>query len=121
MKGVLTTFFAHERNEPCPLLPRAVPRGDDEDDWQVIDDPTEGALIGLAAKAGVDPSRGGKRVLCEIPFDSPSHVGRCSGFRWQDTLSDGCVRRYPWQGRVGAARRRNAFPLPMNGTRQSCG
>lgn len=49
---------------------RLVPRGDVDDGWQVIGDPTEGALIVVARKAGIDRSRGGKRVLYEIPFDS---------------------------------------------------
>ena len=49
---------------------RLVPRGDGEDGWQVIGDPTEGALIVVARKAGIDQSQGGKRILYEIPFDS---------------------------------------------------
>jgi P-type Ca2+ transporter type 2C len=45
---------------------------DDEGEWRVVGDPTEGALIALAAKAGVPkesvaPSH---QVLKELPFDS---------------------------------------------------
>lgn len=49
---------------------RLVPHGLGDDEWTVIGDPTEGALIVAARKAGVDASRSGKRVLYEIPFDS---------------------------------------------------
>ena len=49
---------------------RLVPRGDGDDDWQVIGDPTEGALIVVARKAGIDHGQGDKRVLYEVPFDS---------------------------------------------------
>ena len=44
------------------------PRGDG-DAWEVVGDPTEGALITLAMKGGVDPADRGK-VEYEIPFDS---------------------------------------------------
>ena len=49
---------------------RLIPRGHGEDGWQVIGDPTEGALIVVARKAGIDRSQDDKRVLYEIPFDS---------------------------------------------------
>jgi Ca2+-transporting ATPase len=49
---------------------RVYPRGDGSDTWQVVGDPTEGALIVAALKAGIDLSgRGGERLF-EIPFDS---------------------------------------------------
>ena len=44
------------------------PRGDG-DAWEVVGDPTEGALISLAMKGGIDPGSRGK-VEHEIPFDS---------------------------------------------------
>ncbi len=46
---------------------RVTPRGDGED-WQVIGDPTEGALLVAALKAEVEPVD--HHVLVEIPFDS---------------------------------------------------
>ena len=43
-----------------------------EDGWHVIGDPTEGALLTLARKAGLDPAREAYRLprRAEIPFDS---------------------------------------------------
>jgi Ca2+-transporting ATPase len=49
---------------------RLVPTGRDEDGWQVLGDPTEGALVVAALKAGVDSAVEERRVLLEIPFDS---------------------------------------------------
>ncbi len=46
------------------------PRGDDADSWQVIGDPTEGALIVAALKAGLESRIPEQHVLFEIPFDS---------------------------------------------------
>jgi Ca2+-transporting ATPase len=46
------------------------PRGDDADSWQVIGDPTEGALIVAALKAGIESRVPEQHVLFEIPFDS---------------------------------------------------
>ncbi len=41
----------------------------ESDAWEVVGDPTEGALISLAMKGGIDPGSRGK-VEYEIPFDS---------------------------------------------------
>lgn len=46
------------------------PLGDDTDSWQVIGDPTEGALIVAALKAGIETREREHHVLYEIPFDS---------------------------------------------------
>lgn len=46
------------------------PRGKGTGGWEVIGDPTEGALLVAALKAGVDPSGHPHQVLYEIPFDS---------------------------------------------------
>jgi Ca2+-transporting ATPase len=46
------------------------PRGDEAAAWQVIGDPTEGALVVAAMKAGVQTDRHRHRVVSEIPFDS---------------------------------------------------
>ena len=46
------------------------PVGDDADSWQVIGDPTEGALVVAALKAGIETQNRGQHVLHEIPFDS---------------------------------------------------
>jgi Ca2+-transporting ATPase len=39
-------------------------------DWQVIGDPTEGALLVVALKAGIDLSEPARHVSYEVPFDS---------------------------------------------------
>ncbi len=46
------------------------PRGDAADSWQVIGDPTEGALVVAALKAGIEGRDREHHVLYEIPFDS---------------------------------------------------
>ncbi len=46
------------------------PRGDEADSWQVIGDPTEGALVVAALKAGIEAHDRAQQVLFEIPFDS---------------------------------------------------
>ena len=43
---------------------------DGSDKWQVIGDPTEGALVVAAIKAGIAPNDPESRSLHEIPFDS---------------------------------------------------
>jgi len=47
-----------------------VPHGDGGDAWEVIGDPTEGALKVVAMKAGIEAEEAGRRIECEIPFDS---------------------------------------------------
>ncbi len=46
------------------------PVGDDADSWQVIGDPTEGALVVAALKAGIEAHDRTLHVVHEIPFDS---------------------------------------------------
>jgi len=46
------------------------PLGDDADSWQVIGDPTEGALVVAALKAGIEAHDRAQHVVHEIPFDS---------------------------------------------------
>jgi len=46
------------------------PRGDSVEDWQIVGDPTEGALVVAARKAKIDPSDHSHQKLSEIPFDS---------------------------------------------------
>ena len=46
------------------------PRGDGIDSWQVIGDPTEGALVVAALKAGIESHDREHQTLHEIPFDS---------------------------------------------------
>jgi Ca2+-transporting ATPase len=46
------------------------PRGDGAETWQVIGDPTEGALVVAALKAGIQANNHERRVISEIPFDS---------------------------------------------------
>jgi Ca2+-transporting ATPase len=49
-----------------------VPPGDDGEDWSIVGDPTEGALLAVASKLGFDRERMNTRYprLAEIPFDS---------------------------------------------------
>ena len=42
----------------------------DRDGWRVVGDPTEGALVVAALKAGLGANREGERVEFEIPFDA---------------------------------------------------
>lgn len=49
---------------------QVVPKGDSEQTWQVIGDPTEGALVVAAMKAGLDPAERNAAIAYEIPFDS---------------------------------------------------
>ena len=46
------------------------PLGDDANSWQVIGDPTEGALVVAALKAGIEAHDRTLQVVQEIPFDS---------------------------------------------------
>lgn len=46
------------------------PRGKGGDGWQIIGDPTEGALLVVGLKAGVQADKSTHPVLYEIPFDS---------------------------------------------------
>lgn len=50
-----------------------IPKGDGEPDWQVIGDPTEGALLVAAMKAGIDVNLD-RKLSYEIPFDSERKV-----------------------------------------------
>jgi Ca2+-transporting ATPase len=38
--------------------------------WEIVGDPTEGALVVAARKAGIDPQSQRRPVLAELPFDS---------------------------------------------------
>ncbi len=49
---------------------QVVPRQDGVEGWQVLGDPTEGALIVLAAKAQIKASSRTHALLHELPFDS---------------------------------------------------
>ncbi len=46
------------------------PLGRGDDDWQVIGDPTEGALVVAGLKARLDANLPGEQLIYEIPFDS---------------------------------------------------
>lgn len=46
------------------------PTGDAQDDWQVIGDPTDGAILVAARKAGISALDQSEAVLFEMPFDS---------------------------------------------------
>jgi Ca2+-transporting ATPase len=59
------------RAELTPLLQAAALCNDSRiRDGQLIGDPTEGALLALAAKGGVDPETAGLPRIAEVPFDS---------------------------------------------------
>ncbi|MFN0020863.1 MAG: cation-translocating P-type ATPase [Pirellulaceae bacterium] len=49
---------------------KVVPAKDQENSWQVLGDPTEGALIVAARKGGIDEAPAGSKRVSEIPFDS---------------------------------------------------
>src|SRR5262249_28789237 len=49
---------------------RVAPGGDGSEGWRVIGDPTEGALVVAALKAGIEAADHDQRVLFQIPFDS---------------------------------------------------
>jgi len=49
---------------------RLVPSGDQPEAWQIIGDPTEGALLVVASKGRISVARDDYRVVSEIPFDS---------------------------------------------------
>lgn len=49
---------------------RLVPPADGDNAWQVVGDPTEGALVVAGLKAGIEATRRAGAVLYEIPFDS---------------------------------------------------
>jgi Ca2+-transporting ATPase len=49
---------------------RVSPRETESESWQVLGDPTEGALLVAALKGGIDAVTDGQRILYEIPFDS---------------------------------------------------
>jgi Ca2+-transporting ATPase len=49
---------------------KVVPAKEKQDSWQVLGDPTEGALIVAARKGGIDESPAGGKRVGEIPFDS---------------------------------------------------
>jgi len=46
------------------------PKGDGGDAWEVVGDPTEGALVVAAMKAGIEPDSEEATIEYEIPFDS---------------------------------------------------
>ncbi|MGE3821614.1 MAG: cation-translocating P-type ATPase, partial [Isosphaeraceae bacterium] len=49
---------------------KVIPKGQGDEGWQVIGDPTEGALIVAALKADMEASAPDEHVILEIPFDS---------------------------------------------------
>lgn len=49
---------------------QVLPSGDGEGAWQVVGDPTEGALVVAALKAGIEAPEHDRHVLYEMPFDS---------------------------------------------------
>ncbi|MBI2826284.1 MAG: cation-translocating P-type ATPase [Planctomycetia bacterium] len=49
---------------------RVSPQPKENDSWQVIGDPTEGALIVAALKGGIDVDARGEPIIAELPFDS---------------------------------------------------
>ena len=49
---------------------QVVPQGDGAEQWQVIGDPTEGALVVAALKGRMESIRAAEGLVLEIPFDS---------------------------------------------------
>lgn len=75
---VETKVAAQNDPELLPLLMAAArcnnatiqPKEGEDGGWQVIGDPTEGALLVVAMKAGIQAHDASESVLFEIPFDS---------------------------------------------------
>ncbi len=73
-----TTITAQDDPELRPLLTASarcnnatIHRKEEEGDgWQMIGDPTEGALLVVAMKAGIQAHDPNEKILFEIPFDS---------------------------------------------------
>lgn len=73
-----TIIKAQEDPELMPLLTASArcnnatvsPKDNEPNTWQVIGDPTEGALLVAAMKAGIATHDSSAKVLSEIPFDS---------------------------------------------------
>ena len=73
-----TRIVAQDDPELQPLLTASArcnnatihPKDGENDGWQVIGDPTEGALLVLAMKAGIPSLDSSEKLLFEIPFDS---------------------------------------------------
>ena len=67
----------------------------DIDEWRVIGDPTEGAMIVLAAKAGIDKDKINEKQprLQEIPFDSKRKL--MTTFTGQTGAADCLYKRCP--------------------------
>jgi Ca2+-transporting ATPase len=72
--GAKGAIVPEDETPPADLLPllRAAALCNDSRirDGQLIGDPTEGALLALAAKGGVDPETAGLPRIAELPFDS---------------------------------------------------
>lgn len=49
---------------------KVAPHPEKQTRWQVVGDPTEGALVVAGLKAGIRPREDQGSILCEIPFDS---------------------------------------------------
>jgi len=49
---------------------KVIPAKDQKDAWQVLGDPTEGALVVLSRKGGIAESSTPAELIAEIPFDS---------------------------------------------------
>ncbi len=49
---------------------RLVPKGDGDESWQIVGDPTEAALLVAALKGGIEATHRGRSLVYEIPFDS---------------------------------------------------
>ncbi len=94
---------------------RVTPRADDEGGWQVVGDPTEGALVVAARKADVHAHDRDGRVLHEIPFDSErkamSVVVRGPEDGSATMYTKGCARGHSLEVRERVATRADRAPV----------
>ena len=95
------------------------PRPEGEDGWQVIGDPTEGALLVAARKAGVEAHDREDRLLARDPvrLRPQGDVGRRSAGR---TIRRSCTpkgaRRSSWPGATGSGGTARIDPLTAAAT-----
>ena len=101
---------------PMALCSDAVVRRDD-DSWELIGDPTEGALVTLAAKGGLDVEllRRSHPRIAEVPFDSSAKY-MMTAHEMADDTGRSVVRLYV-KGAPDVLMNRSLWTIGADGTR----